>query len=151
MQRRLGPFSIILITPVAIGYANSEEISVVPQSFVKKYESALSTQLWENVSPLIHEDAVVTFSNGSVHNGKEAVRAAYLKNFAAIQNEDYQITNVHWVLEIEKSAVYTFDFHWSGVIDGNAVSGSGRGTAVIVSEQQGWQLVAEHLGPYPKK
>lgn len=117
--------------------------------FIRDYETALGTQKWNAVAPLIHENASVTFSDGSVHKGKAAVRAAYERNFEAIKNEDYKIANVHWLLDTPNSAAYIFDFKWSGVIGGKSVSGAGRGTAVLVFEQDKWQLLAEHLGPYP--
>ncbi len=121
-----------------------------PLEFVKQYEAALGTQKWEKVSPLIHENASVVFSNGSIHKGKVAVRAAYERNFEAIENENYQIANVHWLFESSESAVYMFDFFWTGIISGQAASGAGRGTAVLVFDDDRWQLLAEHLGPFPQ-
>ncbi|MEL6413393.1 MAG: nuclear transport factor 2 family protein [Pseudomonadota bacterium] len=121
-----------------------------PNEFVRDYERALATQTWEAVRPLIHQNATVTFSNGAVHKGKTTVRIAYENNFEKIKNETYTISNVHWVLETENSATYTFDFQWVGLINGKAASGAGRGTAVLVRMQDKWQLIAEHLGPCPK-
>lgn len=121
-----------------------------PNEFIRDYERALATQTWKAVSPLIHQNATVTFSNGTVHKGKTAVRIAYEDNFETIKNEKYSVSNVHWVLETENSATYTFDFYWAGMIEGKAASGAGRGTAVLVRVQDIWLLIAEHLGPYPK-
>ena len=117
--------------------------------FVRSYELALATQDWGAVDPLVHHDASVTFSDGSVHKGKDAVRAAFERNFRAIVGERYRITNVHWLLQSEHAAVYLFDFHWTGTIDGHSASGAGRGTTVIVRGGGGWQLLTEHLGPAP--
>ena len=139
---------IVLITTSNIVTAE-EEKTVTPLEFVTHYESALATQNWEAVSPLIHTRASVVFSNGSVHKGKDAVRKAYERNFASIKNEHYKIANVHWLLDSSATAVYMFDFSWSGVIDGKEASGGGRGTAVLVYDDGKWQLLAEHLG-YPE-
>jgi len=122
---------------------------MTPEDFVGAYEAAFGSQSWDQVSPLVHERASVIFSNGSVHKGKDAVRAAYERNFAAIQNEDYRISDVHWLLTTADGAAYMFDFHWTGLIKGKEVSGAGRGTAVLVREPDGWQLIAEQLGPQP--
>lgn len=122
-----------------------------PNEFIRDYERALATQTWKAVSPLIHQNATVTFSNGAVHKGKNAVRIAYENNFDAIKNEDYRISNVHWVLVTENCATYTFEFQWAGMINGNAASGAGRGTTVLFRTLDKWQLLAEHLGPYPKQ
>lgn len=121
-----------------------------PEDFVAEYERALATQDWSAVAPLIHPQACVTFSSGAVHIGKDAVGAAYAKNFALIQDEAYGISNVLWVWRDDVFAVYLFDFSWSGLIEGKPASGSGRGTAVIVREDGAWKLLAEHLGPKPR-
>ncbi|HEU5310455.1 MAG TPA: nuclear transport factor 2 family protein, partial [Candidatus Eisenbacteria bacterium] len=117
------------------------------EDFVHAYEEALASQEWALVEPLVHENACVTFSNGAVHIGKAAVQKAYEANFAAIEDEKYRISNVHWVRRGEDVAVYLFDFAWSGRIGGRDAKGSGRGTSVLVRHGSGWQLLAEHLGP----
>src|ERR1700679_2429521 len=65
------------------------------EDFIHAYEEALASQQWALVEPLIHENACVTFSDGTVHVGKTAVRNAYEANFSMIQDEDYRISNVH--------------------------------------------------------
>ena len=116
-------------------------------AFIRAYEAALATQRWADVEPLVHPDACVTFSSGAVHRGRDAVRAAFERNFALIRDETYRIANVHWAMRTDDFAVYLFDFAWSGLIDDKPASGAGRGTGVIVRSGTGWQLVAEHLGP----
>ena len=119
---------------------------MLPEQFIEAYKAALATQQWKNVEPLIAANACVTFSNGAVHKGISEIQQAYERNFALIKNEDYQMTNLHWVLKEEATAVYVFDFSWRGIINGQPVSGAGRGTAVIVCEHGKWKLMAEHLG-----
>lgn len=120
--------------------------TMLPEQFIEAYKAALATQQWANVEALIHKNACVTFSNGAVHNGISAIQAAYERNFALIKNEDYQMSNLHWVLKTETTAVYLFDFSWRGIINGQSASGAGKGTAVIVFEEGQWKLMAEHLG-----
>ena len=117
------------------------------EDFIRAYEKALASQRWAAVAPLVHENACVTFSSGTVHIGKTAVRKAYEANFSAIEDEEYRIANVHWVRRGEDVSVYVFDFFWTGRIDGRDAKGAGRGTAVLVRCGSGWQLLAEHLGP----
>jgi ketosteroid isomerase-like protein len=97
----------------------------------------------------VHEDACVTFSSGMVHKGKIEVRKAFEKNFSLIKDESYFITNVHWVMKHNDIAVYLFDFNWSGIINDKPASGAGRGSSVIIYENDKWQLLVEHLGPKP--
>ena len=118
-----------------------------PDEFVTAYETALATQKWAEIAPLINQDACVTFSSGTVHRGKDAVRRAFEGNFAAIEDETYKISNVYWVRRDGGYAVYLFDFDWTGLIEGKAAEGGGRGTCVLVREGQRWQLLIEHLGP----
>ena len=118
-----------------------------PETFIEKYEAALATQDWQQVAPLIHPEACVTFSSGTVHVGKMAVRQAFERNFSLIQNESYAIADVHWVRKGEETAVYLFTFSWSGIINGQPASGAGTGTSVLMNRGSGWQLLVEHLGP----
>ena len=115
------------------------------EEFIPLYERALS-QGWDAVDPLIDEDACVTFSTGTVHVGKAAVRRAFEGNFAAIADEDYRISNVRWVHCGPEMAVYLFDFSWTGRIRGRPASGSGHGTSVLRRNDDGWRLLVEHLG-----
>ncbi len=117
------------------------------EEFVTDYEMALASQQWNRVAPLLHSEVCVTFSNGSVHKGLEAVRQAYEKNFSLIENEEYKMQELFWVMKNDQTAVYTFSFRWKGLIQGQPASGRGRGTAVLLRHGDGWKLLAEHLGP----
>ncbi len=117
-----------------------------PEEFVKSYESALRTQDWNAVEPLVSENASVTFSNGIIHIGKENVQKAFEKNFSIIKNEKYIIENIKWLVKDTKYAVYLFEFNWTGIIDGKPRSGSGVGTSVLLKENARWKLLTEHLG-----
>lgn len=120
--------------------------SMNPEDFVKRYEEALSTQKWQAVEALIHADCVTTFTSGT-YRGKEQVEDIFRRNFDLIKNEHYAIGNVHWVVKEADYAVFTFNYNWSGIINGKQAEGGGRGTSVIVSRGGQWQLISEHLGP----
>ena len=115
------------------------------EEFIVLYEEALATQRWAAVEPMIHENACVTFSTGTVHKGKQAVRSSFERNFAAIQGEEYRISNVHWIMRTPDFAVYLFEFQWTGRIDGRDAAGAGKGTSVLVRNGADWRLLAEHL------
>lgn len=117
-----------------------------PEEFIISYEAALASQNWDNVEPLVHANACVTFSNGTVHKGLKAIKVAFTNNFSLIKDEKYFITDVHWVVKDKEFAVYLFNFNWSGFIDGQQASGSGRGSTTLIFENGKWLLVSEHLG-----
>ena len=73
------------------------------EDFIIRYEEALASQDWKKVAPLIHENCTVTFSNGTCHQGKEAVRLALQRNFELIKDETYAISEVHWVVKAQIS------------------------------------------------
>ena len=118
-----------------------------PEDFIHAYEQALASQDWVQVEPLIHAEACVTFSNGTVHKGKGEVKKAFEHNFSLIQDENYSMTDIHWVLKNAETAMYLFEFHWSGIIDGKSAQGAGRGTSILIKTGGRWQLLIEHLGP----
>lgn len=122
-----------------------------PPAFIKAYETALATQNWLQVAPLIAEEASVTFSNGTVHIGKDKVQAAFEHNFTTIKSEKYSIDQVTWLRQEANYAVYLFEFNWTGIINNKSVSGSGIGTSVIIKENGRWQLLTEHLGKKASK
>lgn len=117
-----------------------------PEEFIPLYENALGSQNWSKVDPLISENAVVTFSNGTVHIGKENVRKAFENNFSLIKSESYHMENVKWLKKEETHAVFIFQYVWSGLINDKLVSGSGNGTSVLSKEGEIWRLLSEHLG-----
>ncbi|NVK73436.1 nuclear transport factor 2 family protein [Marinomonas sp. CT5] len=120
---------------------------MTPQETLKQYEQALATQSWDAVEPLMHNDVCVTFLNGTF-KGLEEVKSVFVTNFASIQEEQYEISNTHWVYTSNTNAVCLYDFSWRGMIDGEWCSGGGRGTSVLIFEGHQWKIITEHLGPY---
>lgn len=117
-----------------------------PETFFEEYQAALASQRWERVRPLIHQRCTVVFSSGTF-DGIGQVEAAFRRTFDLIDEERYAITNLRWLDRSESRAVALYDFAWEGLIDGKPASGGGRGTSVLIREQQGWQVLLEHLGP----
>ena len=117
-----------------------------PEKFISQYETALATQDWAKVAPLISDSACVTFSNGKVNQGIENIKAAFEHNFSLIKSEKYKIENVVWLKKEDTFATYIFEYLWAGIINGEPASGKGIGTSIIINEKNSWKLLSEHLG-----
>lgn len=60
---------------------------MTPEDFIAAYQSALAAQQWSDVEPLLHASVCVTFSTFAVHQGIPTIKAAYMHNFALVQEE----------------------------------------------------------------
>lgn len=112
--------------------------------FIKAYENATNSHNFSNVEPLVSEDAVYYFSEGT-YRGKEAIKAIFEKNWSTIKEEVYEIKEVEWILRTETSAACVYKFYWKGFYKGEYREGSGRGTNVLHFKDNSWKIVHEHL------
>lgn len=118
---------------------------MTPDEFMKRYEKATGSHDLEGTLQLIADDAIYFFSDTSSHVGKAAVRDVLSKNFDSIRNESYQLSGLRWLAANDDVAACVYEFSWSGEIDGEPRSGSGRGTSVLRRAETGWLVVHEHL------
>ncbi len=122
---------------------------MTPTEFMREYLRLGQTRDIEALLALIDDDAVFLFSNQSSHFGKDAIRNAICANFDAIQNEDYGIRDLKWLVSSDEVAVCVYEFGWVGEIDGAPASGGGRGTTAIRRAADAgripWRVVHEHL------
>ncbi|MEM6885456.1 MAG: nuclear transport factor 2 family protein [Verrucomicrobiota bacterium] len=121
-----------------------------PESLIKDYEAALASQQWERVAPLIDENAVFIFRDGTFR-GIEAIADKFSSNFALIEDETYSISNLNWLSRTETTAACEYEFNWTGIILGKACSGGGRGSCVLEKKGGNWRILLEHLGPSPSE
>jgi ketosteroid isomerase-like protein len=123
---------------------------ITPAEVMAAYEAAADQHDLEATMSLVDDDAVYFFSNETTHIGRAAVRAAIARNFEAITMERFELDHLEAIVETEAVAVFLYEFRWSGIVDGEDRSGSGRGTTVLVSSGDSWHILHEHLsrGPY---
>ncbi|MET7478197.1 nuclear transport factor 2 family protein [Streptomyces sp. NPDC005648] len=112
--------------------------------FIRAYERATNSHDTAQLIPLIAPEAVYWFTDGS-HRGREAVLSAIARTFATIRDEIYRIDDLEWIAHSDEHAVCRYRFTWTGTIDGEPRSGSGRGTNVLVNNAGTWQMLHEHL------
>ena len=108
------------------------------------YCERINAHDFDQVAPLIAEDAVFWFSDGT-HLGIDAVRQAFEQTWAKLGNETYWVDDVRWIAEAATAAVALYRFHWRAVRDGEPISGSGRGTSMFALRNGRWLIVHEHL------
>jgi ketosteroid isomerase-like protein len=113
--------------------------------FMMAYERALNSHDTEAALSMVDEGAVYMFSDESVHVGKRAIGTVIRRNFELIKEERYSIDNVMWLVNSGEVAVCVYDYSWSGTIQGEPATGSGRGTTVLKRSEDGWKVVHEHL------
>lgn len=116
-----------------------------PDEFMSEYERATSSHDLQAILSLIDEGAIYLFSDGSVHIGLQAIERVLRHNFEIIQGEDYAIDNLTWILKTGDAAACVYDFSWSGIVNGEPASGSGRGTSILRRSGDNWRIVHEHL------
>lgn len=113
-------------------------------ALMSRYEAANNSHMVARVLPFIAPEATYWFSDGS-HAGHDEIAAALQLTFDAIADEDYQIRDLEWVVVRPDVAVCRYRFAWSGVVDGVAKTGVGRGTNVLEKRDGDWLIVHEQL------
>lgn len=114
------------------------------EQFLKQYETATNTHDFNHVASLIAKEAVYWFSDGSFV-GIDEIRKAFINTWNKIREEKYRIDNIQWVSCTDTAAVCIYNFHWEGIVDGEKLSGHGRGTNVIGKVDGQWKMLHEHL------
>lgn len=121
-----------------------------PQTALANYIEKINTHAWEQIAPLITDDAVFVFTEGTFV-GKAAAKAAFEKTFDLIKEEQFALREISWSAITDSMAACHYEFRWKGVIEGQAASGGGRGTSILVRKDGQWLIAHEHLGPYPRQ
>jgi ketosteroid isomerase-like protein len=117
---------------------------MTPQDLLKQYEAQINLHQFDLVAPLIADDAVFWFNDGSFA-GKAAIRGASERTWARFANETYWLTDLRWIALGDKAASCIYQFNWKA----GSASGIGRGTSVFRHGADGWKIVHEHLSGQP--
>lgn len=116
--------------------------------FLREYERCTNSHQFNEVAPLIADDALFLFSEGSFQ-GKKEIKQAFERTWAYIQDEHYAIEQVQWLANDEQLAICCYVFRWQGRVEGQVRQGSGRGTSVLRKVGEQWQVIHEHLSQLP--
>lgn len=119
-----------------------------PDNFLTEYIRLTNSHQFDTVAPLIDDDAVYWFSNGS-YRGLNAIRTAFERTWTTIQNEQYEIEDLEWLAVDDLIATCIYAYRWEGSIEGVFRQGIGRGTNVLRKDGEQWRIVHEHLSSRP--
>ncbi len=125
------------------GAALEDDIS--PSMLLSDYEAKLALHSFDAVAPLIADDAVFWFNDGSF-KGIAAIRGAFEKTFRTFPVERYWLEQVEWLALDDAAACCVYRFRWT--YQGH--TGGGRGTTAMRKTAGRWQIVHEHLSQEPK-
>ena len=120
-----------------------------PEDVLKQYETRINLHVFDDLAPLISDEAVFWFSDGS-HSGIDEIRAAFEQTWNNIQDEAYWLEGLKWIAKGDRTASCTYSFHWKEMSGDNPASGNGRGTTVLRKEADAWKIIHEHLSPSTK-
>ena len=110
-----------------------------------EFEASTRAHQLERTLALIDDNAIHWIGDGSTHVGKPEIEQALRTSFETIENEEYRISEIVWVLQSADVAACIFSFEWSGSVRGSPASECGRGTSVLARKADTWVVVHESL------
>jgi len=119
-----------------------------PAALLERYGTVINRHRFDDIAPLIAEDAVFWFNDGSFR-GSDAIGAAFERTWARYPDEQYGLDDVTWIAVSADAAACLYRFRWTATVDGRPASGGGRGTTVMKRQPDGWRIVHEHLSAEP--
>ena len=116
-----------------------------PQACLRAFADGLIRRDMPAALSLLTDDVVLFYSNGSAIWGKDAFAAIMTANWKLISDYTYKTIETKWVVQSDAVASVIYTLAWSGKVNGNPVSGEGRGTRVLHRDSHGWRIAHEHL------
>lgn len=114
---------------------------------LEDYIAGTNTHDFDYVRPLLHPDAVFRFSDTDCTTLLAAQRY-FEKTWSTIQDERYRAVDISWRVPTPTTAIASYTYQWTGMVDGERRSGSGQATNVFIADGYGgWSLAHEHLSP----
>jgi ketosteroid isomerase-like protein len=118
------------------------------------FTAALIRRDLDAALPLLTDDVIFFYSNGTAIWGKDAFAAVMTASWARIANYTYTTLDTVWLAQSNAAAAAAaYAFSWSGLVGDQEVKGGGRGTRVFRHERggvfrrrdAGWRIAHEHL------
>lgn len=114
----------------------------------KDFLNALASQDGEAAQAFYHDDATIFFREGSYY-GKFQIKMILQNTFSIIKDETFDVKNLNWNFQSDQFATCTFEYNWTGTIQGKQFVTPGRGSLAWVCTDGDWKIILEHFGPMP--
>jgi len=116
-----------------------------PTEEFAKYMSAINTHDFSQITKLLHEKAVFCYS-GQMKTDLEQVKVFHENFWNTVNESKWWASNIEIIHHDDKCQVYTYQYNYSGYVDGGVVEGNGRSTDVFVKNDRTgqWELLHEH-------
>ena len=119
------------------------------QNFMKDYERNANKRNFDLIKPLISENAVYWFSDGSFVGLKE-IEQAFINTWNNLPDEKYLMSDLKWLQVSSSSAVCIYKFLSEYSKNGKRESVKGRATNVFIKDKGLWHIILELLRRNPK-
>lgn len=114
------------------------------KDYFSNYEKGSNSHSFDNLTEMIHKDAIYRFSDGDFI-GIESIKKAFINTWKKLNNDTYKIKDLKVIYNSNDSVGVYYNFKWTTEIDGIKKSGGGRGTSIVIYENGRLQCVYEHL------
>ena len=108
------------------------------------YEKAANSGNFDKVAPLLSDEAIFWFSDGS-YSGIENIRTAFEKTWNMSRDEEYSIRDLKWLYRDVDCAACIYEFVPKETINGKASEFRERGTNILKKSDGEWKVIHEHL------
>ena len=109
------------------------------------YMAAINTCDFSQIAKLLHKNAVFCYS-GIMKTDLEQVKIFHENFWNTINDSKWWATDIEIIHQSHICQVYTYQYNYSGYVEGEYVEGNGRTTDVFVKNDATgqWELLHEH-------
>jgi ketosteroid isomerase-like protein len=119
-----------------------------PEETLENYERRINLHDFDQLVPLISDDAVFWLNDGS-HVGLADIRVAFERTWQKFPLESYWLEDLNWIATAQGCAGCTYHFRWTATVKRKAISGCGRGTTILRQDTGIWKIAHKHLSQFP--
>lgn len=116
---------------------------------LKNYMIAINTCDLHEFIKYLNENIVFYYGNETIV-GLEEIKKCFEEGADAIKDEKYWATDINYLHTDPKTLVCTYNFNYSGYVDGDFVKGSGRASNIFIKNEitNNWELIHEYRDKY---